>query len=100
MILTMRGESNPDYGKGEVDELGPGLVVAGWRLYILSRTRSRSARSMTNAMRVNDAAKTETRDAIRVTVIWVESARKSVTVAAIRQNSVYQINKKRRRDHG
>jgi hypothetical protein len=31
---------------------------------------------MANATRVNDAAKTETQDAIRVALIWVESARK------------------------
>jgi len=73
-------------GKGEFDEPGPVLVVIPDPSLFISCLRSaKSAISMANAMRVNNAAKNASKDAIRVTTRWVErekrNAKNMTTVA-------------------
>jgi len=69
-----------------IQKAAPGLVVIPVpSLFTSCWTSAKSAISMANAIRVNSAAKNASRDAIRVTTKWVESAKrnaKNVTTVA------------------
>lgn len=63
-------------------------------LSISCLTSAKRAMSMANAIRVNNAAKNENKEAISVTVIWVESEnRRAMAVAAVAARKKKQIGK-------